>query len=254
MVNLDSPRGFDIREGIMTAAPKRVSAPQKRVPQVHSPSPREETRSLFRNAVLVAAEEVFAEKGFHGSRIQDIAERARVGVGTVYNHFAQKDDLLFALLEERSDEIVELFGPHAADPKDFEGQLKARFRRIHEYLHQHRGFFTIACDQGLLGPENASPDALRLPSRSARKQRFRDRLEAFIREGVAEGAIETDDPVLLTRFLSGALRGVMEGALRDHKRDLSLEGVRVLDLFLRAAAPRGAHAKRQRGASAEVSR
>src|SRR5262249_11395598 len=65
-----------------------------------APRRREEARALFRNAILEAAEEVFAERGFHGARIQDIAARARLAVGTVYNHFGQKEDVLRALLEE----------------------------------------------------------------------------------------------------------------------------------------------------------
>src|SRR5450432_2663739 len=65
------------------------------------PRRRDEARALFRNAILDAAEAVFAERGFHGARIQDIAERARIAVGTVYNHFADKDEVLSALLDER---------------------------------------------------------------------------------------------------------------------------------------------------------
>ena len=55
---------------------------------------REEAKQLFRNAILEAAEIVFSERGFHAARIQDIAARARIAVGTVYNHFEQKEDVL----------------------------------------------------------------------------------------------------------------------------------------------------------------
>ena len=40
------------------------------------PRRRDEARALFRNAILDAAESVFAQRGFHGARIQDIAEQA----------------------------------------------------------------------------------------------------------------------------------------------------------------------------------
>ena len=70
------------------------------------PRRRDEARALFRNAILDAAEAVFAERGFHGARIQDVAARARIAVGTVYNHFAQKDDVLAALLEERTEGLL----------------------------------------------------------------------------------------------------------------------------------------------------
>src|ERR1700744_1585159 len=113
------------------------------------PRRRDEARALFRNASLDAAEAVFAERGFHGARIQDIAARARIAVGTVYNHFAQKDDVLSALLEERSEELFAPLHPLPADPKPFRPRLEARVGRMLAYIEQHRAFFSIATQHGL---------------------------------------------------------------------------------------------------------
>src|SRR5580658_1642295 len=90
------------------------------------PRRRDEARALFRNAILDAAEAVFAERGFHGARIQDIAERARIAVGTVYNHFEQKDDVLSALLEERTEGLLAQVRAREGDPADFRARLHAR--------------------------------------------------------------------------------------------------------------------------------
>src|ERR1700746_3230145 len=98
------------------------------------PRRRDEARALFRNAILDAAEAVFAERGFHGARIQDIAGRARIAVGTVYNHFAQKDDVLSALLEERTEQLLEQLRARSDDPKGFRGQLEARVGRLLAYV------------------------------------------------------------------------------------------------------------------------
>jgi AcrR family transcriptional regulator len=56
-----------------------------------------------REALLEAALEVFAERGFRDSSVDEIAERAGYSKGAVYWHFSSKDDLFFALLEERID-------------------------------------------------------------------------------------------------------------------------------------------------------
>ena len=48
-------------------------------------------------AVFVAALELIAEQGFTGAPMSQIAERADVGVGTIYRYFAGKDDLVNAL-------------------------------------------------------------------------------------------------------------------------------------------------------------
>lgn len=47
-----------------------------------------------RQQILAAAVKVFAEKGFHASRVGDIAEEAGIAYGLVYHYFASKEDLL----------------------------------------------------------------------------------------------------------------------------------------------------------------
>ena len=55
--------------------------------------------------ILKAARAVFAEQGMH-SQIDDVAKRAKVGVGTVYRHFPTKEALVEALVRERFEEIA----------------------------------------------------------------------------------------------------------------------------------------------------
>ncbi len=81
---------------------------------------RERKKLAARTAILDASSELFLEKGFEGTRIESIAERADVGVGTVYNHFETKADILVAILFsdvsdvlERTRSIVERGGPNA---------------------------------------------------------------------------------------------------------------------------------------------
>jgi AcrR family transcriptional regulator len=58
-----------------------------------------------RARILKAARAEFADHGVH-SQIDDVAKRAKVGVGTVYRHFPTKDALLDALVRERFEEIA----------------------------------------------------------------------------------------------------------------------------------------------------
>jgi AcrR family transcriptional regulator len=59
-----------------------------------------------RAALLEAAAEVFARRGYRDSSVDEIAERAGYSKGAVYWHFAGKDDLFLALLEERIDRPI----------------------------------------------------------------------------------------------------------------------------------------------------
>lgn len=56
-----------------------------------------------RAVLLEAAMEVFAQRGYRDASVDDIAERAGYSKGAIYFYFSGKDDLLFALLEERVD-------------------------------------------------------------------------------------------------------------------------------------------------------
>jgi AcrR family transcriptional regulator len=58
-----------------------------------------------RERILKAARAVFSEQGMH-SQIDDVARRAKVGVGTVYRHFPTKEALVEALVRERFEEIA----------------------------------------------------------------------------------------------------------------------------------------------------
>jgi TetR/AcrR family fatty acid metabolism transcriptional regulator len=58
------------------------------------------SRQRKRGAILRAAVEVFAERGYFGARVREVAERAGIADGTVYLYFEGKEDLLVSLFEE----------------------------------------------------------------------------------------------------------------------------------------------------------
>ena len=53
-----------------------------------------------RQRILVGAIKVFSTKGFHGSKVSDIAREAGVADGTIYLYFKNKDDILIQLFDE----------------------------------------------------------------------------------------------------------------------------------------------------------
>ena len=52
-------------------------------------------------AILEAAENIFAIKGFHETRISDIAKKAHVSESTIYEYFSTKEELLFSIPAEK---------------------------------------------------------------------------------------------------------------------------------------------------------
>jgi AcrR family transcriptional regulator len=196
---------------------------------------RDASKALFRDAILEAAEAEFDARGLRAARIQDIAERAGVAVGTVYNHFAQKEDLVRALMLRHLPRLAACLVQQPSDPpeaSDWAGNFRARLGRVHDYVAEHRHFFRMACELDLLGPTGLRVDGGVVNPGLA--------VQAMIERGVAAGVI-AGDPARLTRFFFGATRGLVEGALATGSPDLREEVALALDLFLRAAgveAPR----------------
>jgi AcrR family transcriptional regulator len=62
---------------------------------------RAEKKEVTRRALMDAAARVFAERGFHGTSIDAVAEEAGFTKGAVYSHFGSKEELYLALLDER---------------------------------------------------------------------------------------------------------------------------------------------------------
>lgn len=65
------------------------------------PSSRLESKAWTREQVLLSARQVFAERGYEGASITEIAKAANVAVGSVYGHFATKQELYWAVLNQR---------------------------------------------------------------------------------------------------------------------------------------------------------
>ena len=61
---------------------------------------RQREKQLRRSTILMAAEHLFASKGYRKTRIEDIADIAEVSVGAVYGHFKNKEALLVAVLDD----------------------------------------------------------------------------------------------------------------------------------------------------------
>ena len=74
------------------------------------------TQQRSRIAILAGAKKVIAEVGAYESNMLDIAARAQVSRATVYNHFADKEEMIATLLESEVVRLIDL-GKAAATPQ-----------------------------------------------------------------------------------------------------------------------------------------
>ena len=141
-----------------------------------SRSARAERRDA-RTALLEAALAVFSERGYRDASVDEVAERAGYSKGAVYWHFSSKDELFFALWDERVDkpwrETVELLESAAAD-HDMAPEASARFAEV---LRSQRELLLI--DHEYWG------QALRDPERRARYAERQARMRSALGKAIA---------------------------------------------------------------------
>src|SRR5262249_40586210 len=79
-------------------------------------------RAKTRQRLVKAAVEAIAEKGLHATTLDEIAERAGLTKGAIYDNFRSKEELFLAVIAQRP------IGPEW--PKDRSGTAKQRLRRL----------------------------------------------------------------------------------------------------------------------------
>jgi TetR/AcrR family transcriptional regulator len=128
-----------------------ASGPARRVPRrAPAPDQRQVDAGRTRAALLDAALEEFAAKGFAGARVRDIAQRAGVSKDLVAYHFGGKDGLYLAVQQvwlRREDGF--------ADPALPVSELLGRY--LHDALTDPRPMRLLAW-RGLAAPGEAPPD------------------------------------------------------------------------------------------------
>jgi len=67
----------------------------------------ERRRQMTREALVAAAADVFAQKGFYGASLEEIAEAAGFTRGAIYSNFGSKDELLLAVIDHFIDVQIE---------------------------------------------------------------------------------------------------------------------------------------------------
>jgi AcrR family transcriptional regulator len=90
-----------------------------------------------REVIEIAATEVFAERGYVGASIDEIARRSGVSAPVVYDHFTSKLDLHRRLLERHRDELLALWQRHLLAPEPVETRVPRAIDAWAGYVETH---------------------------------------------------------------------------------------------------------------------
>lgn len=194
-------------------------------------SVREQLRSQLREsvsiAILEAAEDLIAAKGIQGAPLAQIAKKAGVAVGTLYNYFADRDSLIRALFEMRRTTLhPQLRAAVAKAPElPFEDRLRAFVRDVFAVLDAHRKFIKVALETEhikKLAPSSTPND-----------------LQAAVTElvsiGIKEKVLAASARELVPIALSGALKALVMKRIADNAPLETREADALVTLFLDGA-------------------
>jgi AcrR family transcriptional regulator len=167
---------------------------------------RAQVRETVQVAILDAVEELISDRGVHGAALAQIARRAGVAVGTLYNYFADREAMIVALFENRRAQLRPAL--HTATEV---GRDLAFEPRLHQFVHDvlsvfevHRRFIKVVIET----------EHLRLKS-STTGQDLRKGVEEVVASGVAEGVIDRGRAELFSLTVIAALKGIVLRRIGD---------------------------------------
>lgn len=157
-----------------------------------------------REEILAAAVEVFAERGFHRTRVSDIAKKAGVAYGLIYHYFDSKQAVLDCIFRDNWGILVRVLQDLNADDSSTAGQKLS------------------AVSDALVDGLAVAPKVIQVILHEiARSERFGQEtafkeafihLEAILREGQERGEITTEiDPRIAAYTYFGALEATCTG-------------------------------------------
>ncbi len=104
---------------------------------------RERERLARRQAILTAAYELFVEKGYDATTMDDIAERAELSKPTLYAHFKNQDELYLVIVAEGLLPLEKTFRKIVARKNGIEEKIKALFVAVSKYYLDYQEFYRL---------------------------------------------------------------------------------------------------------------
>lgn len=175
-------------------------------------------RTATREAILDAAAALMGAEGASQTRMDDIAARAGVAVGTVYNYFEDRTALVLALLETRSRTLMDALESAGEAPRgragasaasSFEAQLEQFVATLAAHFEANRFLLGVLLeDEQLRGV-----DAKSATRRTAMRREMMVRAERLIDRGIRAKALRKDSPTVYAALLLGMVRGAALASL-----------------------------------------
>jgi AcrR family transcriptional regulator len=159
---------------------------------------KEKQRQERENLILQVAEEVLLERGYYETSMDEIAARVGIAKGTLYLHFARKEDLVFALLDRELQTVMRV-----VEQADSMGGT-AREKLVFIQASLYRGLLGKRAQLLYILYNGADLKSVLRDKHGEMLRRIAGRITALLDEGKASGAFDAELPtdVMVNTFFS----------------------------------------------------
>ena len=189
-------------------------------------------RSQIKERILRAAADLFMERGFAGTSVREIGERAEVGQSSLYHHAHSKGQLLRDLHGSFAQELIASLEQVVSTEASPTEQLRAVINAIMSVVDTHRAVVTVYLRETHALSEEAREEV----------NKERDEMDAMVdlvlRRGIDSGEFRQDLDIHLTRL---AILGMCNWSNQWYRPDGAQTMAEISDYFgdLAVAAVRG---------------
>lgn len=173
-------------------------------------------KAIKKQFIIQSAIEVFSRNGFQNSSISEIAQKANVAEGTIYQYFKNKEDLFFSIPIEKTKEF--------SRGLDLQLQgIDGALNKIRKFIWYYLYFFKMNPEYSrtLMLEMRVSKNFVKTTTYKSFKN-FTNKILEIIREGQGEGTIRKDvNSYLVRQLLLGILEHIVtRWLLKGEKYDL----------------------------------
>ena len=175
-----------------------------RTPENHGRQSRRSART--RERILDAATFVFARRGFHGTRVADIADHAGIAYGLVYHHFRNKEEILAAIYADQWGIYVRYLEELRSTPLSFTEKMAKLVHFWVTIYRQEPHLMTV-----MMNEITRSYEFLESHDIGTVLVAF-DSIQGIVEEGQKTGVVREDlDPQLATYMILGVAEMILTG-------------------------------------------
>ena len=176
---------------------------------------------MTRDDILEAAAQIFSQKGFHATSMQDIAQAVNLQKGSLYHHIKNKQEILVDVLNQALDMLIDNMRAVIERPLPPDEKLRESMHVYLQTMLDNRDLAAVL----LLEHRSLEPElrARHIPRRDDFERLWRD----LIQEGCEQGVFSCEQPAIVAR----ALLGVMNWTITWYRPDGRLSALEIAEYF-----------------------